>query len=1079
MSIDFPRAEESVLQHWKEIDAFQRQLQLSEKRQRFVFYDGPPFGLPHYGHLLASTIKDIIPRYWSMKGRHVVRRFGWDTHGVPIEHEIDKKLGISGREAVMKLGIEKYNQECRAIVMRYATEWRQTIDRLGRWIDFDNDYKTMDVNFMESEWWVFKELFEKDQVYRSYQVMPYSTALCTPLSNFESQQNYKDALDPAIVVSFPLKRSEHINTHLLIWTTTPWTLPSNLAIATHPDFEYIKIFDEASDRHYILLESCLSKLYKDPKKAKFKIVDKMLGKTMNGWKYEPLFNYFADKFQDCFRVVNATYVKPDDGTGLVHQSPAFGPEDYDVAMENGLISPQRLPPNPLDEKGCFTSEVPEYVGQNVKFADKAIIKDLRKTGRLIVESQITHSVGFCWRSDTPLIRKAVSAWFIKVTESVPQMMENIGTSNWVPSFVKDKRFGSWISNARDWNVSRNRYWGTPIPIWASDDFEELVCVGSIAELKELSGHTGDLHDIHRDKIDNITIPSKKGKGDLKRIDEVFDCWFESGSMPYAAQHYPFENKETFEQASFPADFIAEGLDQTRGWFYTLTVLGNKLFGVSPFRNCVVNGIILAEDGKKMSKRLQNYPDPSKVMKLYGADALRLYLINSPVVRAEPLRFKESGVQGVVSNVLLPLWNSYKFFEGQAVLLKKLRGIDFVFDPELDLHRDMNVMDRWILANCQSLLEFMNQEMAGYRLYTVVPRLLDLIDNLTNWYIRFNRKRLKGTDGVELDDTIQALNSLFHVLFILIRALAPFIPFLTDHMYKLLLPHISKQLQDTFDDTGSVHFLPFPEVQTELLDEAVERRVGRMQRVIGLTRVARERRAIGLKTPLETLVVIGDPDLLEDVKSLESYIREELNVRELVVSSDEEKYNITLSVIPDWPTLGKRLKKDLQKVKKAVPSLTNDQIRRYLQEKSIVVDGIRLEEGDLAVVRGLRKDSNSTEPEKWETASDNEVLILLDTSIHAGLMQESLVRDLINRLQRMRKTAGLKTTDDVRMEYNVLSDPDGVDVGKAVTEHGAMIKKALRSAVPASDPTEDVKDRTILEETHTIQSAELLFRLLRV
>jgi len=567
----------------------------------------------------------------------------------------------------------------------------------------------MDPKFMESVWWVFKTIFDKDQVYQGYRVMPYSTALTTALSNFEANQNYQDITDPAVVVSFPLL--DDPSTSLLAWTTTPWTLPSHTGLAAHPDFEYIKIHDETSGNNYILLEKLLGTLYKNPKTAKFKIVEKIKGSDMLGWKYEPLFPYFYEQFKDYgFRVLNAKYVTDDSGVGIVHQAPAFGEEDYNVAMEAGIISEKRPPPNPVDERGIFTSEVTDFAGQHVKAADKAIIKYLKGTKRLIVESQIKHSYPMCPRSDTPLIYRAVPSWFIKIPDIIKPMLENIEGSHWVPSFVKEKRFGSWIKNARDWNISRNRYWGTPIPLWVSDDLEEKVCIGSVAELKELSGYTGDLTDLHRDKIDHITIPSKMGKGQLRRIEEVFDCWVESGSMPYASQHYPFENKEKFEK-SFPGDFIAEGLDQTRGWFYTLVVLGTHLFGVSPFKNCVVNGIVLAEDGKKMSKRLKNYPDPAVVMSKFGSDALRLYLINSPVVRAEPLRFKEEGVKEVVAKVLLPLWNSYKFFEGQVALLEKIENVKFCFDPKAEA-TNTNVMDRWILASCQSLLQFVNEEMSG-------------------------------------------------------------------------------------------------------------------------------------------------------------------------------------------------------------------------------------------------------------------------------------------------------------------------------------------------------------------------------
>ncbi|KAI0137428.1 tRNA synthetases class I-domain-containing protein [Xylariales sp. AK1849] len=1079
MSIDFPKEELAVIERWRDIKAFERQVQLSEGKPRYTFYDGPPFatGLPHYGHLLASTIKDIIPRYWSMKGYHVPRRFGWDTHGLPIEHEIDKKFGISGKAAVMEMGLDKYNAECRAIVMRYREDWGKTIERLGRWIDFENDYKTMDPSFMESEWWIFSEIFKKGMVYQGHRVMPYSTALTTALSNFEAGQNYQDVTDPAVVVTFPLLSDP--KTKLLAWTTTPWTLPSNTGLAAHPDFEYVKIFDERSGDNYILLEKLLSTLYKDPKKAKFKIVERIKGKDMLGWKYEPLFDYIKAEFQDvAFKVLNATYVTDDSGTGIVHQAPAFGEEDYNVALAAGVITETRPPPDPLDDRGFFTEKVGDFSGMHVKAADKHIIKHLKGTGRLIVDSQLRHSYPMCYRSDTPLIYRAVPSWFIRIPEIIPDMLKNLEGTHWVPSFVKENRFGNWIASARDWNVSRKRYWGTPLPLWVSDDLVEKVCVGSAAELKELSGYEGEITDFHRDKIDHITIPSKQGKGVLRRVEDVFDCWFESGSMPYASRHYPFENKEDFE-ASFPADFIAEGLDQTRGWFYTLMVLGTHLKNVSPFKNCVVNGMVLAEDGKKMSKRLKNYPDPNLIFEKYGSDALRLYMISSPAVRAEPLRFKELGVKEIVQKVLLPFWNSYKFFEGQVALLKKVENVDFVFDPKME-STNKNVMDRWILASCQSLLQYVNQEMAAYRLYTVVPRLLNLIDQTTNWYIRFNRKRLKGEYG--LVDTKHALNSLFEVLFTLCRGLAPFSPFITDTIYLKLQPHIPEELQA--EDSRSVHFLAFPDVRQELFDSTIERQVGRMQKVIELARVSRERRTVGLKTPLKTLIVLHrSQEYLDDVKSLETYIIEELNVRDLILTSDESKYNVQYSVTADWPVLGKKLRKDMGKVKKALPQVTTDEVRKYTQEKFIMVDGVRLEEGDLLVRRGLKGDATS---KNLETNTDQDVLTILDTELYPELAQEGLAREVINRVQRLRKQAGLQPTDDVKIEYRILEDPDDIGIAEVFVGQTKALTKALRRPLDKHEVTrvegetpKEKEEGIIAEEEQEVQKARFLLRLLKL
>nr|CAG8638030.1 3562_t:CDS:10 [Entrophospora candida] len=1043
---NFPREEEKILNFWKEIDAFRTQIKLSEGNPPFSFYDGPPFatGLPHYGHLLAGTIKDIVTRYATQTGYYVERRFGWDCHGLPIEYEIDKKLNIKSKDDVLAMGIDKYNEECRSIVMRYSGAWQTTVERIGRWIDFDNDYKTLNTNFMESVWWVFKQLYDRDQVYRGVKIMPYSTGCTTPLSNFEAAQNYKDVNDPSIVVSFPLL--DDPNTSLLAWTTTPWTLPSNLALCTNPDFEYIKIKDEGSGHIYILLEKCLNILYKDVKKAKYEVLGKFLGKDMKGWEYKPLFDYYVSKFKGKgYIVVNDNYVTDDSGTGIVHQSPAFGEDDYRICLANNIIIEDGFLPCPVDEQGLFTDEVKEFSGIYVK-ADKAIQKHLKQQNRLINQSQYNHSYPFCWRSDTPLIYKAVPSWFVRVKPIIDKLLKNNQESYWVPDFVKEKRFANWIVNARDWNVSRNRYWGTPIPLWVSEDYEEIVCVGSLKELQELSG-CDELTDIHRDKIDHITIPSKKGKGVLRRTEEVFDCWFESGSMPYAQCHYPFENKEKFE-ASFPADFIAEGLDQTRGWFYTLMVLSTHLFDKPAFKNLIVNGLVLAVDGKKMSKRLQNYPEPTVIINSYGADALRLYLINSPVVRAEPLKFKEDGIKEVISKVFLPWYNAYRFFTSQVVLLKRDTNGDFKYNP--NLKKSVNVMDRWILASSQSLIKYVREEMKAYRLYTVVPKLLNLIEQLTNWYVRFNRKRLKGE--ISPEDTIDALNTLFEVLFTLCKAMASFTPFLTEYMYqnlKIFLPET-----DLNNDNRSIHFLTFPEVRNEYFDSEIERNMSRMQTVIELGRI------------IQLVVVHSNTQYHSDVLSLESYIVEELNIKNLLVTSEEDKYGIKYKVEADWKVLGAKLRKDVVKVKNALPKVTSEQVKEFARTKEIVVDGIKLVDEDLQVIRYF-EDSNS----HYETNTDKDVLILLDTKVYQDLQEEGLAREIVNRVQRLRKKAGLQPIDPVLMYYKFITDTDNL-LENIIKKETDYIRKILKR--PLLSITEKVDDaKIIIEEEQEVNNSKFI------
>ncbi|XP_061639689.1 isoleucine--tRNA ligase, cytoplasmic [Phyllopteryx taeniolatus] len=1026
-SINFPSQEEKILQLWKDKDCFNECLKQSKNRPKYTFYDGPPFatGLPHYGHILAGTIKDIVTRFAHQSGFHVDRRFGWDCHGLPVEYEIDKTLGITGPDDVAKMGIDEYNKQCRNIVMRYSHEWEVSVNRMGRWIDFKNDYKTLYPWFMETVWWVFKQLYDKGLVYRGVKVMPFSTACNTPLSNFESHQNYKDVQDPSVIVNFPLLDDEDVS--LLAWTTTPWTLPSNLALCVNPELSYVKVQDNTTNKTYIMMESRLGALFK--LESEYTFLDKFPGKTLSGKKYKPLFNYFAKCGErGAFQVVTDNYVKEEEGTGVVHQAPYFGADDYRVCTEYGIIQRDQAPICPVDASGCFTSEVTDFVGQYVKDADKNIIKWLKEKGRLVNASSFKHNYPFCWRSDTPLIYKAVPSWFVRVEHMVQKLLDNNGQCYWVPDFVREKRFGNWLRDARDWAISRNRYWGTPIPMWVSDDYEEVVCVGSIGELEELTGVK--VTDLHRESIDHLTMPSRCGKGVLRRITEVFDCWFESGSMPYAQVHYPFENRKEFED-TFPADFIAEGIDQTRGWFYTLLVLSTALFGKAPFKNVIVNGLVLASDGQKMSKRKKNYPDPGLIVQSYGADALRLYLINSPVVRAENLRFKEEGVRDVLKDVFLPWYNAYRFLVQNVQRLQKEDSIQFLYNENTAKQSD-NIMDKWIQSFTQSLIQFFKAEMDAYRLYTVVPRLVRFVDMLTNWYVRTNRRRLKGESGTE--DCLWALETLFSVLFSMCRLMAPFTPFITEMMYQNLRNLVDlASLEEK--DTGSIHYLMLPQVRDNLIDKRIENAVSQMQSVIELGRVIRDRKTLPVKYPLKEVVVIHqDSDALKDIQSLQKYILEELNVRQLTISTDKDKYGIRLRAEPDHMVLGKRLKGAFKAITAAIKELSSEQLEAFQKKGSIVVDGHELHEDDLRLMYTFNQSSDSAA--QYEAHSDSQVLVLLDVSPDQSMVDEGVAREVINRVQKLRKKGHLVPSDEITVYYRC--QPDRDYLGSVIQAHTDFI-----------------------------------------
>ena len=988
----FVEMEHAILEFWEKESVFQKSLEQSKESEPYVFYDGPPFatGLPHHGHLTASTIKDVIPRYWTMQGRHVSRRFGWDCHGVPIEWEIDKKLKMSAQQAVQELGVRGYNDECRAIVQRYVKEWRATITRLGRWVDFDNDYKTMDPSYMESVWWVFKQLWDKGLVYKGFKVMPVSTALGTPLANFEVSQNYKDVQDPAVTVLFKVSGQEE---YLAAWTTTPWTLPSNLAICVGGQIDYVLAKDPQTGKNVYFAEALVDN-YGD-----FEILRKIKGSDLVGLEYDPLFDYFSDqKALGGFRVVSDDYVTVEGGTGLVHQAPAFGEDDYRVLTQNKIEA--FVCPVSLD--GRFEETVPDFSGMHVKEADKPIIEHLKRSGSLYRQEVIQHSYPFCPRSDTPLIYIAIPAWYVRTSSIIDKLVSANEKINWVPEHIKEGRFGNWLKGAIDWGVSRNRVWGTPIPIWINDETGNAICVGSSEELK---GYTGvQVGDFHRESVDSLTFSVDGEPGVYRRIEEILDCWFESGSMPYAQLHYPFENKDVFE-SGFPAEFIAEGLDQTRGWFYTLTVLAAAIYDKPAFRNVIVNGLVLAEDGKKMSKSLNNYTPPDNLMEKYGADALRLYLINSGLVKAEEQRFVDSGVHDMTRRALLPWYNAYSFLKTYADIDRWSPGSGLVYGE--------NILDRWMLSRLQTLKTGVVEEMAGYRLFNVVPKLFDFIEDLTNWYIRLNRSRFWGAEMSQ--DKLSAFSTLYSVLLELSKVMAPFAPFLSEHLFREL-----SLLAGDNPETESVHLCRFPDVETEAMVPELELAVDQMRQVILLGRQKREAMKIGLRTPLAEITIIHrDKKLLDQMRLLQGYVRDELNVRIVQYSSDEKSY-IDVAAKPNFPVLGKRLGQRMREYQQKISALTLDQINIFQETGQIEIEGEMFVRQEIEI---FQKPKQGT-----QTLSNSFIAVDLDCELTPELIRGGYAREVVNRIQRARKDMGFDVSDRVRVKYSAEGD-----VQLAITE----------------------------------------------
>lgn len=1018
-TMNFVPIEEKVLDFWNKEEIFKKSIENRKDAPNYVFYEGPPTanGMPHAGHVLTRVIKDLIPRYKTMTGYRVDRKAGWDTHGLPVELEVEKQLGISGKPQIESYGVENFIKKCKESVFTYENEWRKMTERVGFWIDMDNPYVTYHNTYIESVWWALKEIWKKGLLYKGNKVVPYCPRCGTSLSSHEVAQGYKEVEDPSVFVKFPVAGKE--DTYFLVWTTTPWTLPSNAALAVKDNYTYVLV--EQNGEKYILAEGRLEVL-----DGEYKILDRFAGKELASLKYEPIFPFFEKEKERAFYVVMADFVTLEDGTGIVHIAPAFGEDDSRIGHEYGLPTLQ-----PVDTQGRFTEEIVPWAGIFVKDADKGIIKDLKNRNILYKVEKYKHSYPFCWRCDTPLLYYGRSSWFIETTAIKERLIEINKEINWHPEHIRDGRFGNFLENVIDWCLSRERYWGTPLNIWICDECGSQHAVGGIQELKEMSKTPiGDI-ELHKPYVDEVILKCPKCGGDMKRVPEVIDCWFDSGSMPFAQFHYPFENQDYFK-THFPADFISEAIDQTRGWFYSLLVISTLLFDKSPYKNVLVMGHILDEQGIKMSKHKGNILDPWKVLNEQGADAMRWYLyVASPPW--SPSRFYQDAVSEAQRRFLGTLWNVYSFFVLYA-------NID-EFDPTKysSCPENRAEIDRWLLSRINTVNKQVRQNLDDLDITDAARTLEALVDDISNWYVRRCRERY-WKSGMD-DDKIAAYMTLYEALVTFIKIAAPFVPFMTEEIYQNLV------LTPYPDEPISIHLCDFPQVKEELIDEALEHKMELARKIVELGRAARNKGKIKNRQPLQKMMVQlrnpADKTLIEDLSDI---IKDELNIKEIEYIDVAEEY-FTYTVKPRFDLLGPKYGKLMSKISKELSTAEPLELIRKARAEGQVV--LNIDGQDITILEN-ELDVRAQDKEGFCAEGEGGYYVVLDTTITPELMLEGIARELVSKVQNMRKEAGFAVEDKICL-YCLGDDI----INKAIEVHGEEIKSdtlsvAIEKIVPPAD-----------------------------